>query len=159
VAEDDDQLDSSSIPSNSASFALTTSTNSRSSVCSSFLDAIQLRTQLINFLHPDEQEQFKCISNGVITIKHGANPASALQGGLFSREHEPVPQPTITEAEMSHKRRRYSSLIATADDWDLDILTDPEMLEKLWISIHRQSHQQASPFRNKPLRISTETRQ
>jgi hypothetical protein len=159
VADDEDQLNSSSDPSKSVSNTMKTSTNSRSSVRSSFLDAIQLRSQLANFLHPDEQEQFKYISNGVITIKHGSNPASAIQGGLFPKEEVLTPQQTTTALGESQKRRRYSSLIAMTDDWDGDLLTDPEVLEKLWVSIHRQSHQRRTPTRNKPLRNSTESYQ
>lgn len=161
----------------------------RSSVRNSFFDAKQLRSQLAHFLRADEQEQIKHISSGVITIKHGADPSAAIQGGLFSLDGSSISNKNlsaksaaavkaandaakdaaaiVTATADTHTvpRRRYSSLMMSTDshdDWGDDLLDDPDVLDQLWITKHKQHrhhrhrHLQTTPSSSNLLTVKTD---
>lgn len=165
------------------------SSNSRSSLRNSFFDAKQLRSQLAHFLRADEQEQIKHISSGVITIKHGADPSAAIQGGLFSLDgsstsiknlsaksaaavkaaqeaaKDAAAVETATTDTHTAPRRRYSSLMMSTDshdDWGDDLLDDPDVLDQLWITKHKQHrhhrhrHLQTTPSGSNLLTVNTD---
>eukprot|EP01040_Poterioochromonas_malhamensis_P019892 gene19892-23617_t len=165
AAGDTEQTESPNSINKSTSSGGSHSSQSRSSVRNSFFDAKQLRSQLAHFLQADEQEQIKHISSGVITIKHGADPSAAIQGGLFSLDGSSISNKnlsaksaaavkaandaakdaaalvTATADTQTVPRRRYSSLMMSTDshdDWGDDLLDDPEVLDQLWITKQKQ---------------------